>query len=179
MEEKIYTITTKNGETILLDKEDYLKYGSMSWHMARGYAVHTVTKQDSEYWGLPIKSGVSLHRAIMGLLHEDKSRMVDHINHDKLDNRKQNLRECTASENARNMKGTGNRSAGYKGVHRKTGNRRKPWEARITIRMGKTVSLGHYETIEEAARAYNEAAVEHFGEFACLNVLEESQEAIA
>jgi hypothetical protein len=169
----------KNGETIRVDKEDYLKYGGMSWHMARGYAVHTVTKQDSEYWGLPIKSSVSLHRAIMGLLHADKSRMVDHINHDRLDNRRQNLRECTASENARNMKETGNRSAGYKGVHRKTGNRRKPWEARITIRPGKTVSLGHYATAEEAARAYNEAAEKYFGEFACLNVLEDDQEAIA
>ena len=174
-----YTITMKNGETILLDKEDYLKYRGMSWHTIKGYAAHMVTEQDAEFWGLPARKNVYMHRAVMGMVHGDKGIMVDHINHDRLDNRKQNLRECTASENARNLRNNvNNKSTGYKGVHWLCGQRRRPWQARIKL-TDKMVYLGCYESAEEAARAYNEAAAEHFGSFACLNVLEEPQEAIA
>jgi hypothetical protein len=77
------------------------------------------------------------------------------------------LRPCTNSQNLANReKPQGNYSSKYKGVHR----RGERWRAKITVDY-KQISLGVYKTEEEAAKAYNDAATYHFGEFALLNVL--------
>lgn len=92
--------------------------------------------------------------------------MVDHVNGDGLDNRKTNLRPCTKTQNAANhrMKRTSN--SGFKGVTWYP--RSERWHARL--RAGrKTRSLGYYATREEAARAYDIAAIARFGEFAHTN----------
>jgi hypothetical protein len=96
----------------------------------------------------------------------DDSLFVDHINHDTLDNRKQNLRVCTMKENNRNVRTLQKTKTGVKGVWPATNG--KKFLAGITVDK-KFRYLGYHETIGDAAIAYNKAAGKHFGEFACLN----------
>jgi hypothetical protein len=92
---------------------------------------------------------------------------VDHINGNTLDNRKENLRLATHSQNMFNKRPRVNAASPYKGVESSDGTVR-PWRARITFG-GKRRHLGSFATEEEAALAYDHAARESFGEFAWLN----------
>ena len=94
---------------------------------------------------------VKLHRYIMGA---KKGDIVDHINGNKLDNRRENLRLVTSQENAFNRR--------TKGVH--WVNRDKRWRVTITVD-GKQKYIGQFKSKEEAIRAYRKAHVEAFGEF--------------
>lgn len=89
--------------------------------------------------------------------------VVDHINGDTLDNRKDNLRYATVAQNAQNQKIAKDNKSGYKGVylHKATGR----YNAQITINK-KQMSLGYFKDPIEAAKAYDKAAITHFGEFA-------------
>lgn len=94
---------------------------------------------------------------------------VDHINNIKDDNRIVNLREATVSENQANQKIQVGGSSKYKGVHWKKA--RNKWGTSITVNY-KLIWLGYYHNEEDAALAYNKAALEHFGEFAKINIIE-------
>ncbi|HWG89553.1 MAG TPA: HNH endonuclease [Candidatus Thermoplasmatota archaeon] len=96
--------------------------------------------------------------------------MVDHINGDGLDNRRENLRVVTHAENMRNRKRPRNNKSGYKGVMYLPDPRShvSPWKAKITYNK-KIYYLGTYATAEEAARAYDRAARDLHGEHARLN----------
>ena len=116
----------------------------------------------------------SLSRLIMNAPHAFQ---VDHINHDTLDNRKQNLRLCTPSENRRNGRKHAKAKSKYKGVFyenqakydgSRSGGVPKKWRAYTRV-AGKKINLGYYATEDDAARAYNQFALKNFGEFACLN----------
>lgn len=91
---------------------------------------------------------------------------IDHINGDKSDNRFENLRLSNQSQNSANSRTPKNNTSGFKGVcwHKKA----KKWAARIKVNR-QEIYLGLFKTKEEAAEAYNKAALEHFGEFARLN----------
>lgn len=95
-----------------------------------------------------------------------KGELVDHIDRDGLNNRRSNLRLATTSQNMQNRPRQKNNSSGYKGVtfHKKRGE----WRAKISVN-GVTNNLGIFSSPEAAARAYDAAAREHFGEFAYLN----------
>lgn len=98
---------------------------------------------------------------------------IDHINGNGLDNRLENLRLATQSQNACNRKQNKNNTSGYKGVvySKPRGNHRpykKPWVVHIQIGNKKYSKRG-FATAEEAAQYYNKKAVEYFGEFAKLN----------
>jgi hypothetical protein len=110
---------------------------------------------------------ILIHREILGLA-DDDPRDGDHINHDKLDNRRENLRPATEAQSAHNRRKMNNRltSSRYKGVHWRTN--RSTWVATIHAG-GKTRQLGSFPTQEGAALAYNEAARAAWGAFACLN----------
>ena len=134
----------------IIDKEDYekVKNGKMS-----------ITK-DGYCWST--KVGL-LHRFIMDC---PEGMDVDHENHNTLDNRKVNLKICTRTQNSRNMSIPKNNTSGYKGV---TWDKRcNKWMAQIMINR-KNIFLGYFDDKVEAARAYNDAAIKHFGEFALLN----------
>lgn len=93
---------------------------------------------------------------------------VDHKNRNKIDCRKRNLRACTHAENLRNRGALSNNTSGYKGVSLVKAS--KKYKAGIN-KYGKHIYLGSYDTPEAAAQAYNEAAIKHHGEFACLNTI--------
>jgi hypothetical protein len=107
---------------------------------------------------------VAMHRIVLGVC--DKDLLVDHINHDTLDNRKSNLRITNSLGNSRNSLKRRTNLSGYKGVSwSKPTNK---WRARIMIEK-KEVMIGLFTDKLEAARAYDKAALEHFGEFAHIN----------
>ena len=109
---------------------------------------------------------VKLHRIIMKARPDQ---LVDHINRNKLDNRKCNLRFATVEENNRNRGPRITCKSGYKGVSKK-GNK---WAAAIRSSLGLVHSLGSFSTPELAAKAYNEAALKYHGAFAYQNIIGE------
>lgn len=99
---------------------------------------------------------------------------IDHINGNQADNRIENLRNADKKQNTHNQKKQKNNRSGYKGVvtdSRLIG-RKKPYRAGI-YHNGKSEYLGFFATAEEAAAAYNEAALKYHGEFARLNEIGE------
>lgn len=104
-----------------------------------------------------------MHREIMQTPMELQT---DHINGNKLDNRKENLRICTCSENQHNKKIYKNNLSGYKGVYFDKAN--NCWRALIRIN-GKKIYLGTFYASKDAAKAYDIAAKKYFGEFAVFN----------
>lgn len=106
------------------------------------------------------------HRLIYLLEYGYLPEFIDHINQDRLDNRITNLRASTKSQNLYNRGATTKNTSGYKGVVycKQTGK----WRA-VIYQNGKRHCLGRYNLKHDAASAYNEAALEYHGEFACLN----------
>lgn len=145
----------KNGGFTLVDDEDYERLSQFSWLKgARGYIIRYVGR-----------TTVWMHREVMGVQKGDK-RDVDHINRDRTDNRQSNLRICTRSENCRNTGKKPSNTSGYKGVswHKKY----KCWQVKIKVSY-KTIWIGRFHDVLEAATAYEEAAKKYHGEFACLD----------
>ena len=105
-----------------------------------------------------------MHKVIMG---NPSGFEVDHISGDSLDNRKSNLRVCSHKQNLRNQKLSSANTSGYRGVYLRKDTRK--WEAGIKVNQ-KRIVLGSFDNILDAARAYNNAAIKHFGEFARLNL---------
>lgn len=103
-----------------------------------------------------------LHRELMGAR---PGQVVDHINRDRLDNRRENLRLCTIAENSRNTRLLPrHNTSGFRGICRF----RSGWIATIKV-AGKSIYLGKFRAPEDAARAYDKAAAELHGDFATLN----------
>lgn len=146
-----------SGYTVLVDDEDLERVQALAWHKGN-VGSHGSVYFEHCTWGKPL---ISLHRFIMGGTYKD-GKVVDHINGDTLDNRKQNLRICTTAENARNGR-TRKNNSGYKGVCYIAD--KKKYRARIT-RNYVTYTVGHYHTAEEAYAARCEALKEFHGEFA-------------
>ena len=106
----------------------------------------------------------NLARTIMGF---PKGFEVDHINRDPLDNRRENLRLATKTENLRNRRGWGNTPYGYKGiVYINNDSTKNPtWRARVSAHGKSKVYAGSSSNIHKAALKYNIAAIKHYGEF--------------
>ena len=144
----------------IIDDEDFELVNKYTWSIGTyGYARRNI------YISKGKTTAISMHRLIMNA---QKGQMVDHINGDKLDNRKSNLRFCNKAKNAMNCKVHKHNTSGYKGVawHKQA----KKWRAYIVLN-DKQKSLGVFNSKEEAALAYNKAAIELFGEFAKVNIL--------
>lgn len=111
----------------------------------------------------------------MGVAYHPEAVEVDHIDGNTFNNQKNNLRIATATQNAQNRKRFKNNNSIFKGVSR-PGRREIGWRARITINKN-TITLGRFDDEISAARAYDEAARQHFGEFARLNFPKTSEQA--
>jgi len=144
-------IELSNGSLAKVDDSDYERLVCFNWRFTgHGYAYRTAKKAEPDAGKL-----ISMHRMV---LKDCDSKYIDHINGDKLDNRKENL------GNRRKIKKA---SSVYKGVGRQPKMSPK-WYARIQVN-GKHLFLGYFKTEVEAALAYNKAAKDVFGEFARLN----------
>ena len=144
------------GLCTLVDDDDFALVSAYPWHItSSGYVAGKVIIDGAQKL-------VYLHRF---LLNAPPGQVVDHINGDRLDNRQDNLRLVTRAQNQWNRKVQRNRS-GYKGVswHR----RKRKFYARIQAN-GQRYNLGYFDTAEEAAQAYDDAARRLFGEYARLN----------
>lgn len=105
-----------------------------------------------------------MHRLIIGC--QTTQEEADHKNHDTLDNRRGNLRKCTSAQNKWNLRIPTHNSSGFKGVSwDKT---RHKWMSKIMLGR-RTINIGRFDSVEDAARAYDSRAVELFGEFAHIN----------
>lgn len=129
--------------------------------------LSVVFKKDVPYvacYDKVLKKSVLLHRYIMKY---PLNKMVDHINHNTLDNRQENLRECTNSQNQANAKLRKDNISGYKGVVIENDRGRKRIRAKIVVK-GKIIRLGDYRDVESAYSAYKKAACKYFGEYSNL-----------
>lgn len=152
-------IPVGRGHVTVVDDEDE--------HLARSRRWHALLARNRIYARGPSgkrNQRVYLHRLIVAA---PPGLEVDHINGDTLDNRRANLRVATRQQNAANGKGwTGRRYSRFKGVTWRAS--RLKWIAGITVHYERHW-LGEFDSEEEAAKAYDRAAVVAFGEFANLN----------
>ena len=160
-------IKLTQGLYAIIDPEDYEQLNIHKWYAVRAgqtfYAVRSIyiERPRANSTKRKMRTTVKMHRQIM---RPDKDLVVDHINHNGLDNRRKNLRCVTTEENNRNRIFKG--SSQYIGVH--WCEDRKKWRVRIYIN-GIKVHIGYYDSEIEAAKAYDEAARKYRGEFAVLN----------
>lgn len=154
-------IKLSRGLVAIVDDEDYDYLNQWKWNAHRSNSRTFIARRT--IWNGKKSREISMHRVIMKT---PEGLQVDHINHNGLDNRKCNLRNCAQSENAKNRLAYG--EVKYLGVTYKRTRQYKYISARIYSK-GKYIALGSYKTLEDAARAYDEAAKKYHGEFANLN----------
>lgn len=131
----------------IIDLDDIEKIKICKWHLGpAGYAYNRG------------KNIGHMHRLIMDA---PDGMVVDHINHNILDNRKENLRICTQKQNMCNQSIRVDNSSGYTGVYHVGKNR---WVAQIKAN-GKTKHIGSYKSLEEAIEARKQAEIDYYGEF--------------
>lgn len=155
-------IPLTQGKVAIVDDEDYDRINQYKWccHKRNNGGDMAVRNSSSK---LGKRKTIRMHREIMNAPFD---KVIDHINHDTLDNRHINLRTCNQCENSHNTLKPKDNTSGYKGVSRdKTG---KKWRVRISM-YNINYNIGIYDDPAKAAKAYDEFAKEHFGEFALLN----------
>ena len=145
----LYDKDCKEIARTLIDLEDIEKIKGYKCCYHQGY----VQIYDKE-----TKMKIRLHRFIMDC---PEDMVVDHINHNTLDNRKENLRICLHQENMHNLSTQKNNSSGVTGVYRNG----KNWAATIYVN-GKRKYLGTFKTIDEAKQVREQAEIDYYGDFA-------------
>ena len=148
------------GKFALVDDDVFEWASKFKWYAHRMGRCFYAGRKIGKY---PHQKSSLLHREIMNA---PDGVTVDHISGDGLDNRRENMRLASRIENNRNRRLNANSTSGFKGAywHKASGK----WTAQISIR-GKRIHLGLFATPEQAALAYDEAAIKHFGEFAKAN----------
>lgn len=154
--DRMKKVPLTKGKFAIVDDGDFDYLSQWKWWINCGYAVRAITKNGA-------KKYIFMHAVICN---PPDGYSVDHINRDKLDNRRKNLRVCTTSQNACNIGLSKKNTSGYKGVTRFAD--KDKWGAQIVINQ-KHIFLGLFDTKEDAAKAYDDAAKKHHGIFAWLN----------
>lgn len=156
-------IPLTRGYFALVDDEDFERVNAIKWQvmLPKGgkhrYATTVLYT--------PLKRRVFMHRFVMNC--NDPKIMIDHKDHDGINNQKQNLREATRSQNSANHRPQKGKTSTYLGVCKY----KNKWRAGLKIN-GKAIHLGDYEYEDRAAIAYNIGAIKYHGEFANLNIVE-------
>jgi hypothetical protein len=182
----------------LVDDEDYEKIveAKDKWGRPKKWYCHNNGGARTDY-AMSGNRRDSIHRLVMG---DPRGMCVDHINGDTLDNRKENLRVCTRSQNSQNKRTNSHSKSGYKGVHEKNYPRRKKYVSKKTgkvtyhehipkkrfqayigsgIPNTPSIKLGYYATAEEAAEVRDKKALEIHGEYARLNFPDKLEQYLA
>lgn len=153
-------IQLTQGKFAIVDDEDYEYLNQFKWHASKlngkFYARRYIKLSNPN-----IK--ILMHRDVMK---PERRYVIDHVDGNTLNNKKNNLRICTNAENIRNSKISINNTSGFKGVYWNKQNAK--WRAFITLNY-KRIWLGNFINPIDAAEAYNEAAIKFHGEFAKLN----------
>jgi hypothetical protein len=147
---------TKNLKA-LVDDEDFDALNKHNWYSLNSKYAYRETRKKG------VRTSIPMHKEVL-----PGAYLIDHIDGNGLNNQKSNLREASFCQNSRNTSIHKDNKSGYKGVYRT----RKKWAAKICVNY-KKLYLGVFGTKEEAARAYNEAALKYSGEFAKLNAIPE------
>jgi hypothetical protein len=150
-------ISIHGGQVAKVDDADFERLSAFRWHLNdQGYAVRC------DYSSGALKN-IRMHREIMA----DAGRLdVDHIDGDRTNNQRANLRQCTRSQNLQNQRKKRGSSSRFKGVYWLKANEK--WRAKIAVN-GKCKCLGLFSDEVAAAHAYDAAAIQYFGEFAGTN----------
>lgn len=149
-------IQLTKGKKAIVDEDVFNFLSQFNWYYGKGYAMTMVSQPSGRTY-------IYMHKMLM---FAGPGQIVDHINGDKLDNRRENLRLSSHYQNLANRPAPVNNKTGYKGVsYNKTA---RKYTAQITVK-GEYHYLGLYKTPEEAALAWNDKAYELLGEFAKLN----------
>ncbi len=158
------TIKLTQGQVTKVSDEDYEELNQFKW-----FAKETPNGQYYAMRSVRLKNGkqgkLTMARHILGCEKGD-GMVTDHIDGEKLDNRRSNIRVCTQAQNVQNSRMQSNNTSGAKGVCR---NGRK-WMAYIGFH-GKHGTIGRFKNVLDAARAYDARALELFGQFALTNAM--------
>lgn len=158
------SIPLTQGKFALIDEDDFEIVSRHKWSLA----VRTESHSKREYAQAFVDGKmVLMHRLIIGA---NPGEIVDHVCGDGLDNRRSNLRKATPSENNQNQPMQGHNPWGFKGV---SPNKNR-WRARIRLN-GNEIHLGTFDTREQAAHAYDDAARQLYGQFGRFNFPQEGE----
>lgn len=138
----------------IIDIEDIDKVKNIKWHRSD-------LQRNTYYCMSNNRTYRRLHRLILGIT--EPNIFIDHINHNGLDNRKENLRICTNQENIQNCLTPKNNKSGCRGVY--WAKDKNKWTVQVSIN-NKTKYIGRYNSYEEAVEARKEAALKYYGQFA-------------
>jgi hypothetical protein len=148
------------GDMAILDDEDFDRLHEFKWYSKCNSSG--IVYAQASVCIYPEWKKLFLHREVMNV--EDSRVWIDHIDRNGLNCQKSNLRLCNASQNGANSSKRSNNTSGFKGVYWHHGS----WYAAIRVNYKKIYVCG-LASAEDAARAYDKMAVEHFGNFANLN----------
>lgn len=144
----------------LINDDDFTHISKYTWREKHGYAVTDIWNKRQKK-----KIMVSMHRLITAA---SNGVLVDHVNRNRLDNQRENLRICDHQKNQANKAPRGKTK--IKGVEFRN-DRKASWRARLKYN-NENIELGYYDNRYEAAKAYNEKSKELFGAFAYQNKLD-------
>ena len=148
-------IALTQGRFAIVDDEDFERLNAISWCYSKGYAVHSMANGGHIY----------MHRMVNGT---PKGYQTDHLNLDKLNNRRSNLRTATRAQNNTNRPVKSNSSSRFKGVY--LDGRHGHWIAQIKPIGKKRVYLGSFKREVDAATAYNLGVALYGAEHTRMNI---------
>jgi hypothetical protein len=157
-------IALTRGKVALVDDQDHDRLSRYSWYASRSGGVWYAK---TGIWDGRRTAQIAMHRL---LINADAGQLIDHINGNGLDNRRSNLRLCCKAQNQQNQRARKNCSSRYKGVSFDAYTGR--WRAKVKA-YGRITDCGRFANEEDAARAYDAAAIKVHGRFARLNFPQE------
>lgn len=156
-------IPLTQGQVALVDDWWFEELNKVKWHALWSPKTRSYCAVRNSPPALGKRKKIYMHVVIAGT---PKDMVTDHIDHNTLNNLSENLRVCTRLQNSLNRNRRVDNASGFKGVFR---HEASGWVAQIQFD-GKMTYLGRFQTPEDAARAYDEAAKKYHGEFAKLNL---------